>query len=50
MSDCISREAALGEMADMFKEVKKWGNEAEDDEIKTRAISIMSALIEDFRR
>ena len=25
---------------------KKWGNEAKDDEIKTRAISIMSALIE----
>ena len=46
MSDCISREAAIGEMADMFKEVKKCGNEAEDDEIKTRAISIMSALIE----
>ena len=25
---------------------KKWGNEAKDDEIKTRAISTMSALIE----
>lgn len=46
MSDLISRQAVLGEISDMFKDVKKWGNEAKDDEIKTKSVACMSALIE----
>lgn len=44
--DCISRQAVIGEIADMYDEAKKWGNEAKDDEIKTKAVACMSALIE----
>ena len=42
----ISREAAIDALKDMYEAAEKWGYEAIDDEIKTRAESCMASLIE----
>lgn len=44
--DLISRQAAIGEMRDMYHAAEKWGKEASDDVIKARAESCMASLIE----
>lgn len=43
---CISIAAALDEIVDMYESAKKWGEEANDDETKTRAEVCMSTLVE----